>query len=127
MTHYVYNTLANDQRYTERGKNRTVVASVFIAGKANIPNKHMLTSRGVVTEVTDEQLAILRNNAIFKLHEKNGFITVERRKVNADKVADSMNNNDPSAPDTEAKLAAEGAETPATAPADGKPKRGSNK
>lgn len=112
MTHYVYSTLANDQRYVERNQNRSEVAAVFIAGKANIPNRHMLTSRGVVTEVTDEQLAILRKNAVFLLHEKNGFLSVERRKGDADKVADSMNNNDQSAPDTEAKLAAEKKQVP---------------
>lgn len=112
MTNYVYSTLANDQHYVERGTNRTVVAAVFIAGKANIPNRHMLTSRGVATQVTDEQLAVLKANRVFQLHEKNGFVTVESKKHEVDKVADSMNNNDPSQPDTEAKLAAEKKQVP---------------
>lgn len=107
MANYVYSTLANDQRYVERGKNRTVVASVFIAGKANVPNKHMLTARGVSTKVSDEELTILRKNPVFKLHEKNGFVTVDSRKADPEKVASSMNGNDPSQPDTEARLVSE--------------------
>lgn len=112
MSNYVYSTLANDQRYVERGTNRTEVAAVFVAGKANVPNRHMLTPRGVSTQVSDEQLAVLRNNKVFQLHEKNGFVTVESRKVDADKVAKSMSNNDPSRPDTSERLAAEKKETP---------------
>lgn len=104
---YVYCTLANDQRYIERDKNRNVVATVFIAGKANVPNKHMLTARGVSTEVTDEQLSVLRKNKVFKLHEQNGYITVDARKADANKVSDSMNGNDPSQPDTSERLVAE--------------------
>lgn len=107
MANYVYSTLANDQRYVERGKNRTVVASVLIAGKANVPNRHMLTSKGVSTKVTDEQLAVLRQNKVFKLHEANGFVTVDSRKADPEKVATSMNNNDPSQPDTPERLEAE--------------------
>lgn len=110
--HYVYSTLANDQRYVERGKNRTVVAAVFVAGKANVPNRHMVTSRGVSTEVSDEQLNVLRKNKVFNLHEQNGFVSVESKKSNVDKVADNMNNNDPSQPDTEARLEASKKETP---------------
>lgn len=110
---YIYSTLSNDQRYTERGKNRAVVASVFVAGKANVPNRHMLTPRGVSTQVTDEQLEVLRRNKVFQLHEKNGFVEVDFRKVDPEKVADSMNNTDPSQPDTEAKLESEKRKTPA--------------
>jgi len=112
MANYVYSTLANDQRYVERGKNRTEVAAVFVAGKANVPNRHMLTPRGVSTQVSDEQLAVLRKNKVFQLHEKNGFVTVETKKADADKVASSMNNNDPSQPDTEARLVSEKKSSP---------------
>ena len=112
MANYVYSTLANDQRYVERGTNRTVVASVLVAGKANVPNRHMLTPRGVSTQVSDEQLAILRDNKVFKLHEKNGFVTVDSRKADPDKVAKSMSNNDPSRPDTSERLSDEKKESP---------------
>src|SRR5699024_9613354 len=112
--YYIYSTLASDQVYVERGQNRQIVASVFIAGQANIPNKHMLTSRGVSTKVSAEEKAVLENNKVFQLHRENGFITIESKKANVDKVADSMNNNDPAQPDTEARLDAMKKEKPKT-------------
>lgn len=110
---YVYCTLANHQRYVERDASHNVVASVFIAGRANVPDKHMLTPRGVSTEVTDEELAVLRKNKVFKLHEENGYVTVDSRKADANKVSDSMNGSDPSQTDTEASLVASKKKTPA--------------
>lgn len=99
---YIYSTLSNDQRYAtyrtaERGVPQ-VASSVFIAGKANVTNKHFITPRGVATEVTAEQLAELRTNEVFKLHEKNGFVTVSEKKQDAEKVAASMTGRDASAP-----------------------------
>lgn len=111
---YIYSTLASDQVYVEYGKNRQVVSQVFVAGKANIPNKHMLTPKGVSTEVSDEQLAVLRNNRVFQLHEKNGFITVDSKKRDADKVSANMNKNDKSQPDTKERLEENKKEQPKT-------------
>lgn len=106
MPLYVYCTLSNDQNYgTPDGK-------IFIAGQANVMTKHMYTPRGRVTEVSDEQYSQLKNNHVFKLHKENGFITVETRNEDPEKVATDMEAADKSAPLTEEQLIAEGAETP---------------
>lgn len=119
---YVYSTLAVDMNYTnepeidEKGgivkNDKITLGSVFIAGKANIPNKHMYTVRGVSTQVTDEQLNVLNSNPVFQKHKQNNFIVVEHNKHDADKVADGMNGMDKSAPDTREKLEAEGKQSP---------------
>lgn len=108
---YVYSTLSNDQEYTQYAKGSEVannltppVESVIrIAGKANITNKNLITPLGAMTEVSDEELAILRQNYVFQQHEKNGFIKVESRKYSKEQVVDGsatadMNGRDSSAP-----------------------------
>ncbi|UNY40212.1 hypothetical protein KLEP174_gp08 [Pseudomonas phage vB_PcuM_ KLEP17-4] len=99
---YVYSTLSNDQRYVSYTSGASGVpkpeSSIFIAGQANLMNKHFVTPRGVATKVTAEQLAELRNNDLFKLHMKNGFITVSESKMDAEIVAADMEGRDQSAP-----------------------------
>lgn len=111
---YIYSTLATDQNYSRKDEHGNIVSSILVAGKANVPNKHMATSRGVATKVTEEQLVELRKNRVFQLHEKNKFLVVDSKKHNADKVADDMNNQDKSAPLTKPQLEAEGKQAPAT-------------
>jgi hypothetical protein len=109
MTIYVYSTLTNDQLYcqyapkssTHNNLSPHIEHQVFIAGQANITTKHFITPLGAVTEVSAEDLAVLRNNEVFQLHEKNGFITVSEKKEDADKVASGMTGRDESAPLTE--------------------------
>lgn len=99
---YVYSTLSNDQRYVSYSTGASGVpkpeSSIFIAGQANLMTKHFVTPRGVVTKVTAEQLAELRNNDLFKLHMANGFITVSEAKQDAEIVAADMEGRDQSAP-----------------------------
>lgn len=101
---YVYSTLTASQVYD----------GVFIAGGANCANKHMLTPRGVATEINDDQAAILRANALFKLHESNGYVSIDGRKMDADKKAKDMNHSDKSAPLTEQTVKAEAEEAKVT-------------
>ncbi|WP_237386220.1 hypothetical protein [Xenorhabdus sp. Sc-CR9] len=103
---YVYCTLSNDQNYAVRD------GTVFIHGQANIMTKAMHTPRGRVTEVSAEQYAQLKDNHVFQLHKENGFITVESRKADPEKVASDMEASDQSAPDTPESLEAEGKDTP---------------
>lgn len=112
--HYIYSTLANDVEYIKKDEHGNVVAAIKIAGKANIPNRNMLTAKGVATEVEDKDLDVLNSNRVFQLHKKNGFITVDSKKHDAEKVADDMNNMDKSAPLTAEQLEAEGKKAPAT-------------
>jgi hypothetical protein len=99
---YVYSTLTNDQVYAnyKQGPNGISVPTeeVFIAGKANLANKHFITPRGMVTEVTAEQLSAMRQNEVFRIHEKNGFILVSESKCEVEKVASDMQGRDQSAP-----------------------------
>lgn len=106
MSLYIYCTLSNDQNYA------TLDGTVFIAGQANVMTKHMYTPRGRVTEISDEQYTQLKNNHVFNLHKENGFIAVENRKEDPDKVATDMEASDKSAPLTEEQLVAEGNEPP---------------
>ena len=88
---YVYSTLTSSQVYD----------GVFIAGGANCPDRYMHTPLGVATPVTDEQVEILRKNPVFALHQVNGFVDIDARKVEADRKAKDMNHSDKSAPMTE--------------------------
>lgn len=97
---YIYSTLSADMIYS------TTAGDVFIAGQANIPDKHLLTPYGKVTTVTDEQYEGLKGNHLFQLHESNGFIMADKHKTDADNAATSMTGRDDSAPDTEASLMA---------------------
>ncbi|CDL85475.1 hypothetical protein [Xenorhabdus szentirmaii] len=105
---YVYCTLSNDQNYAVRD------GAVFIHGQANIMTKAMHTPRGRVTEVSAEAYAQLKDNHVFQLHKENGYITVESRKADPEKVASDMEASDQSAPDTPESLEAGGKEPPKT-------------
>jgi len=102
-THYVYSKLANSQKYTtyrQGGADLQVIDhEVLIAGGAGVANKSLITPQGVMTPVTDFDLDHLRQNHVFKLHEKNGFIRVEAKKQDVEKVIANMSaQSDPGAP-----------------------------
>lgn len=103
MTHYVYSTLTAGMVYTRTtqggGDLPITTAEVYIAGGANVPDKYMRTPEGaVVTSVTDEELTILQENEVFKLHEKNGFVVVKGKEAEPEVVAADMETRDDSAP-----------------------------
>jgi len=76
-----------------------VERSITINGGANVVDKkHIITPKGVVTEVNDEDLAILESIWLFKKHKENGFIRVEKKSVAVEKVAADMQEKDKSAP-----------------------------
>lgn len=105
---YIYSTLAAGVIYTltkpqDEGRQMPVeLGRVEVKGGANVahekPSLH--TPRGVATEVTDEQLALLRQNVVFQEHVAKGFIHVDNVKVDADNVARDMTKRDISAPRT---------------------------
>ena len=73
---------------------------MFIAGKANVANKNIVTPLGMATKVDDSALSVLESSHVFRLHKENGFITVEKYKEDADLVASDMTGRDASAPET---------------------------
>lgn len=117
MAYYIYSTLTADQRYvkwTEGGADLYVEGrSVLIRGGSNVADKRLVTPIGVMTEVSDEDLALLEENDIFKLHRRNGFINVRQKEANAEAVAADMETRDDSAPLTDADLEAQASETEA--------------
>jgi len=107
MTHYVFSTHATDIAYAEyipgpQGGLPTVGRSVTIKGGANVANKLLVTPRGVVTPVTDDEMDFLLGDAQFQAHEKAGFIQFDSRKADPEEIARGMNGNDKSRPLTDA-------------------------
>lgn len=105
---YVFSTLACDQLYTNwqvssiTGQDPIHVGHVLVKGGAGIANSRTLvTPQGVATEVTDEQLALLEQNEDFKRHKSGGYIRVEARSKDVDKVAADMSAGDKSRPYTD--------------------------
>lgn len=101
MTQYVYSTLTADNEYVQwvkNGDHQNIERRVLINGGHGVMNKNFLTPLGVATEVSDEEMAFLLQNDAFKLHVANGFIRMDKKKVDTEKVAADMKLRDNSAP-----------------------------
>lgn len=99
---YVYSTLSADVVYpvTEQRGNElpTTIRSTLIRGKAGVADKRLFTPLGAVTEVTESQLKDLEANDVFKLHVQNGFIKVDKKKVDVEAASHDMGSDDGSRP-----------------------------
>ncbi|QIA76171.1 hypothetical protein [Rodentibacter caecimuris] len=99
---YVFSTLTCDNRYVsyaETGADIKVPErGVLIKGGTGIMNDRFITPLGMATEVTKEELELLEKNQIFQLHKENGYIVVQDKKADVEKVAGDMKGNDGSAP-----------------------------
>lgn len=100
---FVYSTLTNAQRYVKYGPEVAggvprEERAVYIEGGANVANKHFITPKGVATEVSAEDLEMLKENKLFQEHQKNGHIVIEDRKADVDKVVADMTGRSPDAP-----------------------------
>lgn len=96
---HLYETLKPDQ--LAAGMTPQILKTVHVAGGAGIADRNLHTPHGVVTTVTDEDLATLREIHAFKDFEKNGFITVEEGNGSApaaDKFASAMDTDKGSQP-----------------------------
>lgn len=106
MRLYVYSTLACDQNYTNHVTGGAdipqALPAVFVKGGAGVANDRLVTPRGVVTEITEAEAEYLRANAVFRLHEKNGYVQISEAETDPEKAAADMNRADNSAPMTEA-------------------------
>jgi hypothetical protein len=100
---YVYSTLSAAQEYAgwTKGANDLprIRKTVRINGGANLTDKHLVTPAGAVTEISEADEAFLRENKIFLLHEKNGFVRVDRREAAVEKAVATLAARDISAPD----------------------------
>lgn len=99
---FIFSTLASDVAYTNHaqggGDMPVALPSVVVKGGAGVANDRIVTPRGVATEVTEEQVEYLRQNDVFKMHEKNGFVMVSETYADPDTVAADMTGRDNSAP-----------------------------
>ena len=102
---YIYSTLTGDQEYAlyEPAKDMDFrripkpLKTVLIYGGANVLDKRFCTPKGVATHVTDDDLKILEQIKAFQKHKKDGFVTVDKAKHDAEKVAKDMSERDRSA------------------------------
>jgi hypothetical protein len=110
---YVYSTLSCDQNYADHKLSAAgqpvVNRVVLIKGGANIMSDQLITPKGVVTEVSDDELAFLNTHELFLIHVKNGFLKVSKgQALDPDKVAaSSLEAKDASAPLVESDVSAE--------------------
>lgn len=99
---YVYSTATAGTEYAfyrSGGAELPVFdGSVKIAGGANVTNKNFITPLGVVTKVTDEELARLKEHPEFIRHMNAGFVSFRDDKVDVEVAAADMASRDPSAP-----------------------------
>lgn len=101
---YVFSTLVSDQRYVDWSKGASDLPiegqSVFIKGGTGVANDRFVTPLGVMTEIDADQLKLLEANEMFKLHKGNGYITIQEKSADPEKVAADMSRADPSSPKT---------------------------
>ena len=77
---YIHSTASADMTYPvySGGTDRpTKIKDIIIKGRANVIDPRTLhTPTGAVTEVTDEDLELLKKNAAFQRHVARGFMRV---------------------------------------------------
>lgn len=99
---YLYSTLTASQKYTtyKKGNNDMAVVDkqIVVNGGTGIADKFLRTPNGVVTNVTDEEFKVLKENKAFQRHMERGFITVDEKLHDVDNVAADMASRDGSAP-----------------------------
>lgn len=100
---YIYSTLSADTEYAIYAQQSSndlpvMVRKIKINGGAGVANKHFVTRLGVVTHVDDADLALLQENKVFQKHVENGFVTIEQRATDVEKVVADMVGRDNSAP-----------------------------
>ena len=102
----LFSTLTADQKYTfwktfTSGAAPEPVREIIIKGGANVATRLLVTPKGARTEISEDDLALLQENEVFKRHVEGGFITWRKEIVEPEvAVADGMAQRDKSAPPT---------------------------
>ena len=75
---YILSKLANTQIYTQyvKGVNNINIPAkqITVKGGADITDKNLVTPSGVLTQVTKDELEILKSNKEFQRHVERGYI-----------------------------------------------------
>lgn len=87
MTVYILSTLSSGVDYCTYKEapngSKVIDKRISINGGANVVNyKTLLTPRGIVTSISEEDYALLENNPVFKIHLANGFVKVLKKNPN---------------------------------------------
>ncbi len=110
---YVYSTLSADTSFPVYIKTHDlplIEKHIIIKGGTGVKVKDQLvTPKGVVTEVSDEDMAQLKKMFAFNKQVEDGFIVVEEKKVAVEKVVKNMTEKDGGAQKTEEDFVKEGA------------------
>lgn len=103
--YFVYNTGTSGNDYTLYDNNVNGVhvpkQVVSIAGGAGLADKNLVTPMGVVTRITEDQLAVLKQIDLFQKHVDAGFLKVLEINASVDSVVPDMAQRDESAPLTD--------------------------
>lgn len=101
---YIYSTLTSNNIFRIFGDAsngiKTIKASILIRGGAGVSNEYLITPRGTVTEIDEEELKLLENHKQFKRMVERGFITVEKKQAEVETVVKDMTKKDKSSPKT---------------------------
>ena len=81
----------------------TPTYAIHVNGGNGLVNRALITLEGAITEVTNEQLELLKSNPMFQGHMKNGFIKITDQQDAAKAVSD-LESRDESAPMTPADI-----------------------
>ena len=101
--YYVYSTLTADTAFTgwkKIGEDKVPEKDgvVLVKGGTGVANRHFLTPHGVVTGVSTEEAEFLMAHPLFQQQEKDGFVKIEKAKVDPEVVAADMKLRDGSSP-----------------------------
>lgn len=118
---YIVSSLSSDNRYAfyekSSGNVLRVKKEILIKGGAHVANKKtLLAPNGAVTEVSAEDLELLKTNICFKNHLEKGFLKIVEtsNKYKAEEVAEKMDSKDKSAQRTAEDYKKEGKKAPRT-------------
>jgi hypothetical protein len=118
---FILSSLTNDTKYCfweKKAENLVVVKKeILIKGGANVADKKTLvTPNGASTEVSDEELALLKENPSFKRHLERGFVKIVEtdNKYKAKEESEKLDKKDGSAQLTPEVYKKRGKKAPAT-------------
>ena len=109
MAKYIYSTLSANKNFGIRTVSKGGVSikkgAVCIKGGANIADKRtLITPKGVLTTISDAEYEAIKDLPTFKRQVEKGFLKVETKSTDAEKVAKNMTAKDAAAQKTKEDL-----------------------
>lgn len=100
---FILSTLTASQDYTFYKENHgnafnLAVKTIHVNGGANVADKHFVTKDGVMTELSKEDIELLKTHSVFQMHVKNGFVKIIENEKQEEKVKADMEKADAAAP-----------------------------